>query len=597
VKAFGTVVRNAGLQIAALGAAITAPLAAATYAAARSGEALYDMSKRTGIAVERLATLSYAAAQTSTDMEALEKGVRQMQKTISGVDDATQGTVKGLEHIGIATEAIRKLAPEKQFDLVAQKLNAIRNPTDRATAAMKVFGRAGTALIPMIESMRVLEGQAKRFGFVKSAEEVRRAKEFSMTLRVAEFAAKDLGEAVGAAVMPVLKETTERMTNIVLRIRDWVKRNPELIASVFRIAVGVGIAGTAIAALGTAFIGLGSVVGIAATVIGAIGSVMAALLSPIGLVVTAVVGLGGYFLYTSGVGKQAVDQLVRAFHVLQADVQGVFGAIVTAFRGGDLIAAARVGMALLQLEWTRGVVALKEVFGGLIPYVKWGFDNIKTIATAGWLAVQAAASEMADRVIAYGQQIWDAFMAGIDAVVARFKWLGTTAATILGKISSTAQAAAMAMAIMTFSNLPAAPAVPKLPTLPPVTSSQRTQDLRAAATAAADALAKSFAAMPHTNMSAANAKEIADAQQALAEAIRQANATPGIQGVGVGPDPTRMADAMEQAMKFSSAGTFNPFGAGQLAGPMNQLVLSAREQTRILRSLDRKAGAGRPVFT
>ena len=95
LRAFGGVVRNIGLAFTAMGAGITAPLVAAAKGWAKAGDELYDMAQRTGLSVEQLSALSYAAAHTGADMGGVEVAVRRMQKSIAGVSDA--GIVDGVD--------------------------------------------------------------------------------------------------------------------------------------------------------------------------------------------------------------------------------------------------------------------------------------------------------------------------------------------------------------------------------------------------------------------------------------------------------------------------------------------------------------------
>ena len=80
VKQFGVSVGKIGAGLAGIGAAITAPLIAATNTFADTGSALNDMSDRTGVSVERLSELGFAAEQTGTSMETVEGGIRKMQR-------------------------------------------------------------------------------------------------------------------------------------------------------------------------------------------------------------------------------------------------------------------------------------------------------------------------------------------------------------------------------------------------------------------------------------------------------------------------------------------------------------------------------------
>ncbi len=79
---FGRAVQTVGLGMAGIGGTIAGAMAVAAKGFADSGSALNDMAGRTGMSVEALSELGYAAKQTGADSEALETGVRKMQRTI-----------------------------------------------------------------------------------------------------------------------------------------------------------------------------------------------------------------------------------------------------------------------------------------------------------------------------------------------------------------------------------------------------------------------------------------------------------------------------------------------------------------------------------
>src|SRR5262249_19576506 len=72
---FGSAIAGIGAGFAAAGAAITAPLAAMAKSFADSGAAMFEMSRRTGISVESLSKLGYAATKTGVEIGSLETGV------------------------------------------------------------------------------------------------------------------------------------------------------------------------------------------------------------------------------------------------------------------------------------------------------------------------------------------------------------------------------------------------------------------------------------------------------------------------------------------------------------------------------------------
>ena len=87
LKAFGESVRSLGLRLAGLGGAALAPLAGAVKLFASAGDTLDKMSLRTGVSVEALSELGFAAEQSGADLQTLENGVRVMQRTLNDADE------------------------------------------------------------------------------------------------------------------------------------------------------------------------------------------------------------------------------------------------------------------------------------------------------------------------------------------------------------------------------------------------------------------------------------------------------------------------------------------------------------------------------
>ena len=118
LQAFGAGVRSIGMRIAAIGVAGLAPLAASVKAFSDTGDALDKMSQRTGLSVETLSELGFAAEQSGADLETLEKGVRTLQRTINDADRGLSTAKDALNDLRLSAEQLRGLTQEEQFKLV-----------------------------------------------------------------------------------------------------------------------------------------------------------------------------------------------------------------------------------------------------------------------------------------------------------------------------------------------------------------------------------------------------------------------------------------------------------------------------------------------
>ena len=381
LSAFGSGLRSIGTRITGFGAALAAPLAGSLKVFAAAGDQLDKMSKRTGVSVEALSELGFAAEQSGTNLETFEKGVRTMQRTVGDAEQGLSTAVDAFDALGLSVDQLQGLSPEQQFTLIADRLSQITDPTLRASAAMDVFGRAGTQLIPLLENgakgMAELRDQAKSLGLTISTQSAADAAKLTDTLNILWRVVKNNAFAIGSALAPAIIEASNRITSIVVRTSNWIKQNQDLIATAFKVAAGVVFAGVALAAFGAAVSAVASVVGGLATVVsgigaafGIIGSAVLAILSPVGLAVSAIIALGATILTATDIGAEALQWLGDRFRSLKGTVFKVIGGITDALKAGDISLAAKVLWLGLKLAWQTGVNALQEIWANLWAEVR-----------------------------------------------------------------------------------------------------------------------------------------------------------------------------------------------------------------------------------
>ena len=345
LKAFGASVKSIGTKVFGLGAAAIAPLLATTNVFSEMGDQLAKMSARTGISVESLSELGYAAQQSGTDMETLEGGVRKLQKFLVAAAEGSDSALSVLSNLGLTLADLSRLTPDKQFELLADRISKIQDPAIKAATAMEVFGKTGTSLLPMFQDgakgIEELRKQARDLGLVIRTEDAKAAEKFGDTLDDLWKVIKSGIFAVGMAIVPLLQDWALAAIQVTKVTADWVRSNQQLIVTVFKVLAGIAAAGAVILALGVMIYGAGAAFGVAATlisgvgtVLGAVGAVIAWLLSPIGLATAAIVGLGAYLVYASGLGSQALQWLADSFQSLKADALAAWQGI------GDALAAS-----------------------------------------------------------------------------------------------------------------------------------------------------------------------------------------------------------------------------------------------------------------
>jgi len=220
----GWVRKNSG-QFKAMGLAATAAGAAVLLAFKKmvkqyveTGDMIHKMSIRTGFAAETLSELAYAADISGADLSTLEKGVKRMARTITDAGEGLESYLRPLRRIGLEVEDLRRMSPEKQFLAISGAIAKLEDPTLRAATAQEIFGRAGTALLPLMaegaEGMARLREEAHRLGIIFDEEAAAKA----AALKDAQTALK--GSIQGLSIA-ILTDLIPVITDVVKQFTDW----------------------------------------------------------------------------------------------------------------------------------------------------------------------------------------------------------------------------------------------------------------------------------------------------------------------------------------------------------------------------------------
>ena len=364
VGAFAGGVRSVGIGMVAVGTAIVAPLIAATAQFAASGDQLNKMSARTGVAVEELSALGFAAKRNGSDMKTLEGGLKRMQANLSDFKRGVGESKDRLEQLGFSANSFDGKSQAEQFKLIADRISLIADPGERAAAAMDIFGRSGQQLVPLlsqgIDGIEALEKKAHDIGAVMSTEQAQAAADFTDAWLDVKESLMGVSREIAAAIVPTLTDLLNAAVPFIKLAADWIGNNKQLVLTIA--AVGVGLV-----AAGTAITGVGAALAVVIPAVSALATAFTFLLSPIGLVIAAVtaviaaqVALVAWAIYASGI-LTGVGQLFGE----------VFGGIITALGNGDLEAAGEIAMLGLYAIWQR-------VWNNIRLLV---FDVLETIAS------------------------------------------------------------------------------------------------------------------------------------------------------------------------------------------------------------------------
>lgn len=378
LNSFGKTLGIAGGAMAGFGAGIVTPLIGMATNFSNVGDAIQKMSVRTGMAAEDVSTLGFAAQQSGSDLETVERGFIGMAKSLDAANDGSKAQVDALAAIGLHAQQLRGLNPADQFKMMAEGISQVEDPTDKAALAMELFGKSGQKLIPLLNEgaggISALQEEARSLGLEMSGETANAAAALNDALGRVTSSAHAIFLVMGEAVAPILTATLGPITGIVKSIVAWMKGNKALISTIF-------LAGTAILGIGTAVTGLGVASMAAAAGIGMLGTLLAFATSGPVLIVGAtlaaiaaaayifrdsLMAFGSDFVAMMEPAREAMSQIWSIFST-------TFEGIKNALSAGEMRAAATILWAGIQAVFYTGVENLEQLF-------EWMFG-----AATGWL--------------------------------------------------------------------------------------------------------------------------------------------------------------------------------------------------------------------
>ena len=178
-----------------------------------AADELNKMSQRTGLAVESLSALSYAADLSGNNIEEV---VAAMTKLAVKATDAAAGSKSAattFNALGVSVKDVNGNLKNQEtlFNEVAAVIRGINDPTLKAAIAVEVFGKSGAKLIPLINSMEDLKQEAKDLGVVMGSDFAASSEQFNDNVSRMGFLAKGLAKTILADLIPAVNRLMESM--------------------------------------------------------------------------------------------------------------------------------------------------------------------------------------------------------------------------------------------------------------------------------------------------------------------------------------------------------------------------------------------------
>jgi hypothetical protein len=205
------------VAVAAAVAGAAAAIAASVRGSINSADEMSKTAQKFGVPIDTLSRLAYAGKYADVSLETLGKGIAKLSKNMA---DIAMGSGKDAERafdaLGVSiTDTNGKLRSSQDviYD-IADRFAAMPNGVAKTALAIKLFGKSGAELIPLLNSgsagLREMGEEAERLGFVLDQESGAAAEAFNDKLTRIGAVFEGLSNKLMVAVLPALNYLADR---------------------------------------------------------------------------------------------------------------------------------------------------------------------------------------------------------------------------------------------------------------------------------------------------------------------------------------------------------------------------------------------------
>lgn len=182
---------------------------------------LEDAAQKAGASAENMARLKFAAEVVGVEFETLQGGILRLNRAIVASDTATSGAGETLRRLGITS----KTDTVEALKIVADEFQRLPDGAQKASLAVEIFGKQGTALIPLLNEgsagIAELAAEAERLGVVIDTQTVAAAGRLGDDLARLQKVKEGVTLQITAGMVPALSAMADALIRSLAAGKGW----------------------------------------------------------------------------------------------------------------------------------------------------------------------------------------------------------------------------------------------------------------------------------------------------------------------------------------------------------------------------------------
>lgn len=191
-----------------------------------AGDRIDKMSQKIGMSRQAFQEWDFIMSQNGGSVESLQMGYKALANQMGGVQKGSKDSIGYFKKLGVAVKdnhgQLRK--QEDVFNDTVRALQNMKNPTEKAIIANKLFGKSAIEMKPLLnqtsESVDTLRKRANDLGMVLSDEAVDASVKLTDSIDAIQRSFSAFGNQIGAQLVPYVQQLADELINHLPQIKS-----------------------------------------------------------------------------------------------------------------------------------------------------------------------------------------------------------------------------------------------------------------------------------------------------------------------------------------------------------------------------------------
>ena len=200
---------------------------------AKLGDSIGKSAARTQLSTDDFQTLSFAFEQSGGSAANLETAIKSMSTQYLDLQRGTATSTDLFNRLGLTLNDLNGLDVGERFRLIAKSISNIADPTEKAAVAVKLFGRSGSTILPLIQNLDQYEQRLRDIGGVISGSAIKDAEDLTDLNNELSRSWNKLTSQLSSTFVPAIKLLTEAFRELNATLAGTLKAGSAVIESGF----------------------------------------------------------------------------------------------------------------------------------------------------------------------------------------------------------------------------------------------------------------------------------------------------------------------------------------------------------------------------